>query len=96
MSEFTIEKIRRIAKLARIRIDKNEVERYSNQLTSILNEIEKLQEVNTKGIEPLVNVTEQPLLMHDDAISDGEKAEEVLSNATDSKYNCYVVPKVIE
>jgi aspartyl-tRNA(Asn)/glutamyl-tRNA(Gln) amidotransferase subunit C len=90
------DKIKKIAKLARIRIQNEEIDKYSNQLNVILYEIEKLQEVVTSGIEPMANVTSQALYMSDDIVADGNKTKEVLANAKETKYNCYVVPKVIE
>ncbi len=96
MSTVSNEAVKKLAKLARIAITEDEVSIYSKHLTVIITEMEKLQEVDTTGIEPLSNVIEQTLLMREDVISDGGIAEDILANAKDSMCNCFVVPKMVE
>ncbi len=49
--------VRKIAKLARIELSDNEIEKYKSELSSILDFVKKLDEVNTDGIEPLYQTT---------------------------------------
>ena len=88
--------VRRIAKLARIRVDEAEVEALRTDLNAILGWIEQLDEVNTEGVEPLTGGTRMALRLREDAVSDGGVAEAVLANAPDRNGDYFGVPKVVE
>lgn len=63
--------VKRIGRLARIRIEEGEVEGYRNELNAILGFVEQLGEVNVDGVEPMTSVTPMSLRRRDDVISDG-------------------------
>jgi len=85
---------KRMAKLARINIkDQSEAEYYTAQLNRILGMMEKISTVNTEGVPRTVNVTDAPIPMREDIVVEGD---DVLSNAPESLYGYFVVPKVIE
>jgi aspartyl-tRNA(Asn)/glutamyl-tRNA(Gln) amidotransferase subunit C len=88
--------IRKVARLARIKVNEDEVAYYTAQVSGIVKWIEQLGELNTDNIEPLINPlqTNQPL--RDDVVNDGNCVEAVMANAPDSLENFYVVPKVVE
>ena len=86
----------KIAKLARIKIDNSEIEELSDELNSILDWVEQLNEVNTDNIEPLSNVSMSKLPFREDIQNNEDKSNDVLSNAPEKLENYYVVPKVIE
>ena len=88
--------IKKIASLSRIEIAESEKEGLVNQLGNIISWVETLKEVNTDDIEPLINVHNMPLKLHEDEILQENKSEEILKNAKNAKYNYYAVPKVIE
>lgn len=88
--------IKKVAKLARIEIEPAQIDPLSAQLGGIMSWIDKLEEVNTDAVEPLINVHDATLRMAADEISDGNKADAVLANAKNSKYGYFAVPKVIE
>ena len=94
--EFTSTKIRKVAKLAKIKLTDDEVSTFSEQFISISKVITKLQQVDTKGITPIHNPSAAPTLLRKDVVDDGGYVEEVLSNSPKSAFNCFVVPKVIE
>jgi aspartyl-tRNA(Asn)/glutamyl-tRNA(Gln) amidotransferase subunit C len=96
MSSIDQKKIKQIARLAKIEILENEQEKFAQQVNSIINWVEALEEVNTDNIEPLTNVHNLKLNWHADLVTDGNKTDEILANATNVKYNYYTVPKVIE
>ena len=68
----------------------------STDLGNILNWIEQLEEVDTKGIEPLASVNEHSLPWRKDVVIDGEINEQVLKNAPEIAGEFFVVPKVVE
>ncbi len=88
--------VKRIGRLARIRIEEGEVEAYRNELNAILGFVEQLAEVNTDGVEPMTSVTPMSLRRRDDVISDGGYPEKIVANAPLSEDNFFMVPKVIE
>lgn len=94
MTEITKEQVKKIASLARLQLDENEQENLSRDLTSIVNWVEKLQEVDTSAVKPMFAVFEE-LSMREDVAENKDQREEVLKNACDREYDFYAVPKVI-
>jgi aspartyl-tRNA(Asn)/glutamyl-tRNA(Gln) amidotransferase subunit C len=88
--------VRRIAKLARIRVEESELGRVQGELSGILNWIEQLNEVNVEGVEPLTGAAQMALRLRADVVDDGGDADRVLSNAPDRAGDFYAVPKVVE
>jgi aspartyl-tRNA(Asn)/glutamyl-tRNA(Gln) amidotransferase subunit C len=88
--------VKKIAKLSKIKINQEEADIFSKELNSILKWIDELQEVNTDGVEPLQSVVSLELPKREDNVTDGNIRDEVIKNASISKYGCFVVPKVIE
>ena len=92
----TNEQVRHIARLARIAMSDDELERLVPELNNILGWVEQLGEVNTDGVEPLTAVIDQKLRLREDAITDGNIREDILANAPDAEHGFFAVPKVIE
>jgi aspartyl-tRNA(Asn)/glutamyl-tRNA(Gln) amidotransferase subunit C len=90
------EQVRHIAKLARIAMSDDEIERLVPELNNILGWVEQLGEVNTDGVEPLTAVIEQKLRLRDDKVTDGNCRDAVLANAPGAEHGFFAVPKVIE
>jgi aspartyl-tRNA(Asn)/glutamyl-tRNA(Gln) amidotransferase subunit C len=90
------EQVRHIAKLARIAMSDEELERLLPELNNILGWVEQLGEVNTDGIEALTAVIDQKLRLRDDVVNDGNIRDDVLANAPDAQHGFFAVPKVIE
>ena len=90
------EQVRHIAKLARIAMSDDELERLVPELNNILGWVEQLGEVDTDGVEPLTAVIDLKLRLREDAVTDGNCRDEVLANAPDAQHGFFAVPKVIE
>jgi aspartyl-tRNA(Asn)/glutamyl-tRNA(Gln) amidotransferase subunit C len=88
--------VKRIGRLARIRVEENEVEKYQGELNAILGFVEQLNEVNVDGVEAMTSVTPMQLRRRDDVISDGGYPDKIVSNAPLSEDNFFMVPKVVE
>jgi len=88
--------VKRIARLARIRIDESEVEKYQSEINGILGFVEQLDEVDVNGVEPMTSVTPMTLRRRDDLVSDGGYPEQIVKNAPLSEDNFFMVPKVVE
>jgi aspartyl-tRNA(Asn)/glutamyl-tRNA(Gln) amidotransferase subunit C len=92
----TSEQVRHIAKLARIAMSDAEIEATVPELNNLLGWVEQLGEVDTDGVEPLTAVIANKLRLRDDAVTDGDKRDDVLANAPDAQHGFFAVPKVIE
>ena len=88
--------VKRIGRLARIRIEESEVEKYQSELNTILGFVEQLSEVDVTGVEPMTSVTPMQLRRREDVVTDGGYPEKVVANAPLSQDNFFMVPKVIE
>ena len=86
----------KIAKLCRIKVKEHEIDELSTQLSSILNWVEQLNEVNTDNVEPLSNVSMAELPLRKDKANAEDKSKEVLNNAPEMLENYFVVPKVVK
>ena len=88
--------VRRIASLASIRLEEEEVGRMQAELNGILGWIEQLQAVDTEGVEPMAGGGAVSLRMREDAVTDGGIPDKVLANAPDRMGEYFGVPKVVE
>lgn len=88
--------VRRIARLARIKITPGEAKGLEKELTGILQWVEQLNAVDTSKVEPMTRVVAQDLKKRKDVVTDGEIADDVVLNAPMSEDHFYVVPKVVE
>jgi len=90
------EEIEHIASLARLYLSEEEKELFGSQLSSILDYMEKLNELDTKDIEPTSHVLPLSNVMRDDIPSPSIPREDALLNAPDRTNKFYRVPKIIE
>ena len=93
--------VKKIAHLARIRLDDADVEPMKNELNNILSWIEQLGEVNTDDVEPMTAVIPNALrwredIANADPLTAGGRQADVLANAPQAEFGFYAVPKVIE
>lgn len=88
--------VRRIGRLARIKVTDAEAKSLVGELNGILAWVEQLDEVDTSRVEPMTSVTPMKLRQREDRVTDGEKAADVTLNAPMAEDQFYVVPKVVE
>lgn len=88
--------VKRIARLARIRVTEEQLESYQGELNAILGFVEQLNEVDVSGVEPMTSVTPMALRMREDKVTDGSYAERIVVNAPLKDDNFFMVPKVVE
>ena len=88
--------VRRIARLARIKVTDAEAKALETELSGILDWVEQLGEVDTKGVEPMTRVTPMTLKMRSDVVTDGEIPDAIVANAPAREDHFFVVPKVVE
>ncbi len=90
------ETVRRIARLARIKVSDEEVKALEGELSGILEWVRQLDEVDTSAVEPMTRVTPMTLKMRADVVTDGGKADDIVANAPAREDHFFVVPKVVE
>ncbi len=88
--------VRKVAHLARIRVEEAKLEPMAAELSGILTWIEQLNEVDTEGVAPMASTEAVSLPMREDVVTDGGDPAKVLANAPRSDRNFFVVPKVVE
>ncbi|MFM1814435.1 MAG: Aspartyl/glutamyl-tRNA(Asn/Gln) amidotransferase subunit [Pseudomonadota bacterium] len=88
--------VRRIARLARIKVTDEEAKSLEGEITNILEWVEQLGEVDTTSVEPMTRVVPIELKQRHDEVTDGDKADDVVANAPYAEDHYFVVPKVVE
>ena len=88
--------VARIAALARIRVSDEDLDGLAGELSNILGWIEQLDEVDTEGVPPMSQASDQKLRWREDEVTDGGIADKVLANAPDAREGFFTVPKVVE
>jgi aspartyl-tRNA(Asn)/glutamyl-tRNA(Gln) amidotransferase subunit C len=88
--------VRRIARLARIKVSDAEAKALEKELSGIFEWIKQLDEVDTHAVEPMTRVVAMTLKKRPDEVTDGGIADEVVANAPAADDHFYLVPKVVE
>jgi aspartyl-tRNA(Asn)/glutamyl-tRNA(Gln) amidotransferase subunit C len=88
--------VKRIALLARIAVEEDEMPGYLQQLSNILNLVEEMQAVDTTGIEPMAHAQDVVLRLRDDVATETDRHEAFQAIAPQVEAGLYLVPKVIE
>ncbi|MEG9883248.1 MAG: Asp-tRNA(Asn)/Glu-tRNA(Gln) amidotransferase subunit GatC [Hyphomicrobiales bacterium] len=105
ISEFIFRKIpmdidkqtvRHIAGLACIAVSVSEIQSLQGELSTIIGWFGKLNEVDTSDVEPSSRASETTPRMREDAVTEGDRVDDILRNAPASQDRCFVVPKVME
>ena len=87
---------RKVAKLARIRVEEAALPALAGELSGILAFMEQLTEVDVTGVEPMTSVTPMRLPRRVDVVTDGGIQDKILANAPDAREGFFAVPKVVE
>jgi aspartyl-tRNA(Asn)/glutamyl-tRNA(Gln) amidotransferase subunit C len=88
--------VARIATLARIHVTPEQQPALAAELSKILDWIAQLEEVDTRAVEPMRSVMDITTAWRADAVTDGDRVEDVLRNAPRRDGDYFVVPKVVE
>ncbi len=85
-----------VARLARLSLSDEEKEEFTTQLDDILTYMDKLNEVDTTGVEPTSHVISIKNVLRDDNVRESPPPEPSLKNAPEAERAFYKVPKIIE
>ena len=88
--------VKHISKLARISLDEKKISNLTKDLSSIIQFIEKLNELNTDKVTPLTSIINASLKSREDEVKDGKIRDQILKNSPEKNEEFFVVPKVVE
>jgi aspartyl-tRNA(Asn)/glutamyl-tRNA(Gln) amidotransferase subunit C len=88
--------IKHISKLSRISVDDAKANKLAEDLNSIFDFIEKLNELNTDNVEPLTSVAETTLKLRADEVKSENIRDQILKNSPEENEDFFVVPRVVE
>ena len=91
-----IDTVKRVARLARIAVTEEEAGRMTGELNAILGFVEQLNEVDVGAVEPMTSVIPMQMKKRQDAVTDGDKAGDIVANAPATEEHFFMVPKVVE
>ena len=91
-----LDQVRRIAHLARIEISDEEAQHTLAQLTDIFAMIERMQAVDTTGIEPMADPLGGTARLRDDVVTEGDQRPAIMINAPEELGGLFIVPRVVE
>jgi aspartyl-tRNA(Asn)/glutamyl-tRNA(Gln) amidotransferase subunit C len=90
------EQLDKIAHLSRLEFDEKDAEKMMKDMTAIVNWVEKLNEVNTDGVEPLTTMTYEINVFREDEVKEHLPHDRALVNAPKKDKDYFRVPKVLE
>ena len=93
---LTLDDVKRVAMLARLEVTDRESEQMLEQLGGVFKLIEKMQSVDTAGIEPMSHAQDLVARLRPDSVTESDEHELFQSVAPEVEADLYLVPKVIE
>ena len=94
--KLSYEQVRHIAWLARLGLSDMEVEKFSLQLSNILENFEILKQVNTANVPPATHTIPLESIFRKDEVAESYSQAEILSNAPRQEGNCFKVQAILE
>lgn len=88
--------VQQIARLARLHIDEKDLEKYSTELSNIMDLVAKMQTCDTDGIEPMTHPFDASLRLRDDKITESNQRDKFQQIAPAVEKGLYLVPKVLD
>lgn len=96
MANIGIEDVEYVARLAQLRLDDDAKKRLVKDLSSILNYIDKLNELDTTDIEPMLHVLDVSNVYREDVVGESLSQEDALRNAPNSDGEYFLVPRILD
>ena len=88
--------VRRVAQLSRLELSDDEVSQFSTQLSAIVEYIEKLNELDTDGVEPLAHCLPVHNVLREDVLRPSLSNDAALANAPEREDEYFKVPKILD
>lgn len=94
--KITVETIKHVAKLSRLDLSDEEISKFAKDMESIISYVDKLNELDTKGVEPTAHVIPVSNVQRKDEVSPSMDRDKILSNAPMEANGCFKVPRIME
>jgi len=95
-SKIDISQVRTVAKLARLQLTEAEATQFSHQLSAILDYMEKLNQLDTRDVEPLAHCLPVSNIFRDDIVISSLGAQKALANAPERDGEFFKVPRILD
>ena len=93
---ISVETIEYVGILAKLELSEEEKEKAKKDMGSMLDYIDKLNELDTTGVEPMSHVFPVQNVFREDVVVNGDDRENILKNAPEEKDGSFVVPKTVD
>lgn len=90
------EDVLKIAHLARLEIQQEQVEAYTSDLSNIMNLVEQMNQVDTSDVEPMAHPLDQMQRLRSDVVTEVDQRDTLQQNAPDTEDGLFLVPRVID
>ena len=90
------EEVKKIAFLARLSVKEENIEQYSQDLSGILDLVEQMDAANVADIEPMAHPQDAMQRLRDDAVTEINQRDKLMSNAPSTENGLFLVPKVLD
>lgn len=94
--KVSIEEVKKIESLSMLSLSEEAEQKMQQDLADVLGHVERLNELDTEGIEPTTYILQQQNVWREDINDVLPKKEEMLKNAPERQDGCFIVPKVVE
>ena len=96
MAKIDHEQVLKVAKLSRLDLSKEEISEFTSQLSDIIGYVEKMNELDTKNVQPLAHCLPISNCFREDVVKESLGTEETLLNAPDKQEEFFKVPKILD
>ena len=96
MNRITEEQVKKVAELARLKLDNNEVKHHAKQIEKILDYINQLEKIDTNGVPPTTRAIEVINVLRSDVNNKFDNRDDLLNLAPASENDFFKVPKIIK
>jgi aspartyl-tRNA(Asn)/glutamyl-tRNA(Gln) amidotransferase subunit C len=95
---LTLDEVRRVAALARLKLSAEEEQLFAGQLSAVLDHVRALEALDVSGVPPMTHALAdgEPVALRPDTLVPGLSPEEALANAPAREGTCFKVPRIIE
>lgn len=95
---LTLDEVRRVAALARLKLSAEEEQLFAGQLSAILDQVRELETLDVTGVPPMTHALAEgeAVALRPDVLVPGLTPEEALANAPAREGTCFKVPRIIE
>ena len=93
---ITEDEVRYVAHLSRLALSDEEVETFGRQLDDIIRYVEKLNELETSDVEPMIHAADRVNVFREDSAGESLPRKEALQNAPEKAEGCFKVPRILD